>query len=108
MERTIDLFGDIHWQNADEYPEGTRKRVLYSGKDAKTYLMEFPSGFYMAPHSHLSTEQHFILEGSYTSDGRRYFRGTYRFFSAHENHGPFTSEQGALVLIIRTPYDAEQ
>ncbi len=54
----------------------------------------------MNAHSHITAEQHFVVEGSYSSDGENYPVGSYQIFSAHDEHGPFISENGALILII--------
>jgi anti-sigma factor ChrR (cupin superfamily) len=59
----------------------------------------------MESHSHLTTEQHFVLRGSYTSEGKTYPEGSYQIFYAHEEHGPFHSENGAMVLVIWDPYN---
>ncbi|MBN2213582.1 MAG: cupin domain-containing protein [Bacteroidales bacterium] len=108
MEVTINLFDDSNWINASEYPGGTRKKVLRDENGAKTLLLKFPEGFYMAPHSHITAEQHVILKGEYISDGKVYHEGTYQCFKAHENHGPFQSKQGALVLVFWDPYQANK
>ncbi len=59
----------------------------------------------MEPHSHITVEQHIVLSGSYTNGGLEYPTGSYQIFSAHENHGPFESKEGALVLVIWDPYE---
>ncbi len=104
MKAQINLFDDAGWEVAAEYPEGAMKKVLRDEGGAKTILLRLPENFYMAPHSHLTTEQHFIIEGTYTSDGKVYQKGTYQIFKAHENHGPFQSEKGALILVVWDPY----
>ena len=50
--------------------------------------------------SHLTTEQHFVLDGEYESEGKLYGSGSYRLIPAHVDHGPFVSKNGALVLVI--------
>lgn len=105
MKQVMNLFDDAHWENAKEYPDGTKQKVLRDDKIAKTVLLKLPKGFYMAPHSHVSTEQHFVLNGEYTSNGKVYPAGSYQIFFAHEDHGPFKSEKGALVLVIWDPFE---
>ncbi|HER07621.1 MAG TPA: hypothetical protein ENO20_01820 [Bacteroides sp.] len=100
MEKLTNLFDKSNWQVAREYPAGTMKKVLYDENGIKTILLSLPKNFYMAPHSHIFTEQHIILTGEYISDGKVYPEGTYRNFKAHENHGPFESRDGAMVLVI--------
>ncbi|HUX55392.1 MAG TPA: cupin domain-containing protein [Bacteroidales bacterium] len=103
MEEFINMYDDSNWLDAQEYPSGTKKKVLHDENGVKTVLFKFPEEFYMAPHSHIIKEQHFLLKGEYISEGRVYPEGTYRSFDAHENHGPFESKHGALVLVIWTP-----
>ncbi|MEN8122435.1 MAG: cupin domain-containing protein [Bacteroidota bacterium] len=100
MKDLMNLYDDLNWQNADEYFEGTKKKVLRDEDGAKTVLLKFPAGFYMAPHSHITTEQHFVLEGEYTSNEKVFSAGSYQIFSEGDEHGPFKSENGALVLVI--------
>ncbi len=107
METTINLFDDSGWQDAREYPAGTRKRILREEKGIKTVLLKLPKGFYMKLHAHITAEQHVILKGEYISEGKIYHEGTYQSFRAHENHGPFESKHGALLLVIWDPHESE-
>lgn len=100
MEKLINLYDESDWQEAPEYPAGTRKKVLHDENGFKTILLSLPVGFKMAPHSHIFREQHIIIRGSYISGGDLYQEGTYRSFEAHESHGPFESPDGAMVLVI--------
>jgi len=104
MVTSTNLFEDIKWQDATEYAAGTKKKVLRDQDGAKTILLKLPQGFYMAPHSHITAEQHILLKGEYISDGKLYSTGTYQKFEAHEEHGPFESKNGALVIVIWDPY----
>lgn len=81
-----------------------KKIVLRDELGAKTLLLKIPKGFHMDAHSHITSEQHVILEGDYTIDGILYTAGTYQSFKAHEDHGPFESKNGALVIVIWDPY----
>jgi anti-sigma factor ChrR (cupin superfamily) len=103
MEEIINLYEDKNWVSAPEYSGGSRKKVLHDENGVKTVLLELPEGFFMSSHAHISAEQHFVLKGEYTSEGKTYSEGTFRFFPAHENHGPFESRSGALVLVIWYP-----
>ena len=104
MENCINLYNDSTWQDASGYPSGTGKKVLYDEKGVKTVLLKLPEGFYMEAHSHIYAEQHIILKGEYISEGKIYKEGTYRRLNAHENHGPFESKKGALILVIWVPF----
>ncbi len=54
----------------------------------------------MAPHYHTVTEQNFVLDGEYISNGKVFAKGSYQIFSPHDDHGPFESKEGALILVI--------
>jgi len=101
----INLFDEKNWEETENYPKGTLKKTLRDENDAKTFLLKLPKGFKMEPHSHITTEQHFLLKGAYTSEGLTYNEGSYQIFQAHEDHGPFKSKNGALVLVIWDPYN---
>lgn len=103
MKVFTNLFDNSNWQDAPEYPAGTREKILRNEDNAKTVLLKLPKGFFMGTHSHVSTEQHLLLEGEFTSDGQLFKPGTYQVFAAHEKHGPFESENGALILVVWDP-----
>jgi len=105
MKILLNLFDELNWEKADNYPKGTLKKTLRDENGARTILLKLPKGFNMEPHTHLITEQHFVLKGAYTSEGLIYPEGSYQIFDAHEDHGPFKSEKGALVLVIWDPYN---
>jgi anti-sigma factor ChrR (cupin superfamily) len=104
MKEVINLFSNSDWVDATEYPKGTLKKVLYDENGVITFLLKLPEGFYMASHTHITAEQHFLLKGNYISEGKVFTEGTFQSFKAHEDHGPFESEQGALVLVMWHPY----
>ena len=103
MENMMNLYDDLNWEKYNNYFDGTLRKVLRDENGAKTFLLKLPVGFHMAPHSHLSAEQHFVLEGEYESRGKMYKKGTYQIFAKEEEHGSFNSEKGALVLVIWDP-----
>lgn len=104
MKEQINLYDDAHWQEASEYGSSAQKKTLRDENGAKTILLRLPENFHMAEHTHVTTEQHFILKGEYKSEGKVYREGAYQIFSSHENHGAFESETGALVLVVCDPY----
>lgn len=105
MKNLMNVFNETGWEQADNYPKGTLRKILRDENSAKTMLLKFPKGFNMDPHSHITAEQHFVLEGSYSSKGKDYPAGSYQLIAAHEDHGPFESENGALILVIWDPYN---
>ena len=104
MENFINLYDDLNWQDANNYADGTKQKILRDENSSKTILLKLPKGFYMAPHSHVTTEQHFVLKGEYISEGKIYGTGSYQIFKASEEHGPFKSKDGALILVIWDPF----
>ena len=103
MKDLLNLYDDKNWEKADEYFEGTLRKVLRDENGHRTVLLKLPAGFSMKPHSHLTAEQHFVLKGEYTSDGKLFPEGSYQLFDAGDVHGPFESKNGALVLIVWDP-----
>ncbi len=100
MKKLINLFEDSNWEVAKGYPKGTKRKVLRDEDSKKTILLKLPKGFKMSAHSHITAEQHLVLKGEYSSDGEIYPVGSYQIFSAHDEHGPFVSDNGALILVI--------
>ncbi len=96
MKNLLNLYDDLNWENADEYFKGTLRKVLRNENGARTVLLKLPAGFHMAPHSHITVEQHFVLEGEYESNGKKIPKGSYQIFAEGDEHGPFTSEHGEL------------
>jgi anti-sigma factor ChrR (cupin superfamily) len=77
--------------------------VLRQEDGRRTVLLKLPRGFSMSPHSHITAEQHFVLDGEYTSNGKLFPAGSYQIFSSGDEHGPFESENGALILVVWDP-----
>ena len=105
----IKKYDELNWENATGYSEGTKRKVLRDDKNkGQTILLKLPEGFYMAPHSHITAEQHFVIEGEYPSGGESYPAGSYQVFSPEEEHGSFESKKGALILIVWDPIQVAQ
>lgn len=91
----------LDWKDANSYPVGSKIKILREDDSgAKTILLKLPPNFYMEKHSHMTTEQHFILEGEYESGDELYRPGTYQLIPKHITHGPFKSKNGAVILVI--------
>jgi anti-sigma factor ChrR (cupin superfamily) len=104
MKTAHNLFDESAWVESDSYPEGTKLKTLRDESGGRTILLKLPEGFKMGPHSHVTAEQHFVLGGSYTSGDKEFPRGSYQLIHAHENHGPFESREGALILVVWDPF----
>ena len=103
MELIANLYKTPHWEDAVGYFDGTQISVLRDDENGRTILLKLPKGFYHEPHSHVTTEQHFVVDGEYESKGVVYGIGSYQILKAHEEHGPYSSKNGALVLVIWDP-----
>ena len=89
------------WEEAAGYPTGTMMKVLRQEGDQKTFLLKLPAGFAIEAHCHTSVaEQHLVLRGSYVAQGTAYSAGSYRCIPPGVTHGPFTSDEGAELLVI--------
>jgi len=88
------------WEDATSYPSGTERKVLREEGGIRVILLKLPPGFRMNEHTHIFGEQHFVLEGEYETAGKSFGPGTFQYIPAHTNHGPYTSEAGAVVLVI--------
>ena len=94
-------FKSMEWQDAgDAYPQNTKIKVLRDDDLGRTIVLKIPKGFRMEGHTHIKTEQHFILQGQYEINGQVYGEGTYQLIHPHTTHGPFTSQTGAEILVI--------
>jgi len=93
---------DIKWIPAEEYPAGTEKKVLSAGDSTspRTILLKLPPGWLMDSHSHRFTELHYILEGEYESQGKKYSSGTFRLIPGEVEHGPFSTKSGAIIMVV--------
>ena len=92
---------DLEWQEASEsYMRGTQVKILREDEGGKTILLKIPAGFRQESHSHLRTEQHYVLQGAYEMRGTLCPEGTYQLIHKNSTHGPITSEAGAQILVI--------
>ncbi|MGD8321478.1 MAG: cupin domain-containing protein [Gemmatimonadota bacterium] len=98
-EITLDT-NQMGWVETSSYPNGTLIKVLRDEGEVRSILLKLPPGFRMGAHSHTCYEQHLVLEGEYEAAGQVLSPGTYRCIPPHTDHGPFTSRDGATVLVI--------
>ena len=102
MKELMVNYQEMPWQDAAGYPPGTLMKVLRRDEKGQplTVVLKLGEGFEMESHSHIGNEQHFVLEGEYESDGRLYQPGSYRLIPRETTHGPFRSEEGAVLLVV--------
>lgn len=93
---------EIDWQPAEGYPPGTMQKPLYDGSVSgpRAILLKMDPGWTMETHAHVHTELHYVLEGRYESQGETFSAGSFRLIPKRTNHGPFTTPDGAVVLVI--------
>jgi len=101
MQEIYINYEEVEWKEANGYPRGTMIKILREDIEPKTFLLKLPKNFHLEAHSHTVTEQHLVLEGQYMSNEKIYSKGSYRFLPSRITHGPFTSENGAIILVIR-------
>jgi anti-sigma factor ChrR (cupin superfamily) len=75
-------------------------KTLREEGEARSILLRLPAGFRMGAHAHTCCEQHFVLRGEYEVGGVEHRAGTYQCIPAHQNHGPFSSGEGAEILVV--------
>jgi anti-sigma factor ChrR (cupin superfamily) len=102
MEQLSLNYQEMQWEEAPSYPPSTLMKVLRRDEKGQplTVILKVGEGFEMEGHSHMGTEQHFVLEGEYESEDRIYRVGSYRLIPERASHGPFKSEKGAVILIL--------
>jgi anti-sigma factor ChrR (cupin superfamily) len=102
MEEVAARTSDMAWETVDGYPPGLSRKVLRRSRDGEplTALLKLEPGFEMDAHAHVHLEHHYVIDGEYESQGRRYPAGSYRMIPGHANHGPFRSTTGAVIFVI--------
>ena len=92
---------EMEWQEAEQFPPGAYVKVLRDGEDSNawTLLLKLPSNWMMDTHTHMETEEHYVLEGEYEMNGRSYPAGSYHLIPQGTPHGPLFSISGAIVLV---------
>ena len=55
MRNLINIFDDLGWEKAKDYPEDTFMKTLRDDKDGRTIVLKIPKGFKMAvSYTHLT------------------------------------------------------
>ena len=92
---------DLEWEPAAGYSAGAEEKVLSGGGGVapRTILLRVPPGWSMESHSHRSTELHYVLKGEYESEGETHRSGTFRVIPKEVKHGPFTTKEGAVIMV---------
>jgi quercetin dioxygenase-like cupin family protein len=97
------LFDNVGWIDAQNYPEGTRMKIVHEEGEVKTFILKVPKGSVMKKHSHSHFEQHFLLEGEYVVDGKLCKKGTCQYYKPNESHGPYDVKNTSFILVVFYP-----
>jgi anti-sigma factor ChrR (cupin superfamily) len=102
MEPRTVYIPEIEWRELTEFPgKGQIKMLRDEGPSkAKSMLIRLHAGGEITPHAHVTTVQHYILEGEYESEGQIYGAGTYRLLPGHANVSPISTANGVTMLMI--------
>jgi anti-sigma factor ChrR (cupin superfamily) len=105
METQTVYTPDMAWEANARFPGGADAKVLRQEgeRKAKTLLIRLSPGRRMTSHSHIGTVQHYILQGEYEAEGKRYDVGTYRLFHPHTDVPEISTRRGATILMIYDP-----
>ena len=107
MEAHTVYLPEMEWRELTAFPgKGQIKMLRDEGPNrAKSMLIRLHAGGVITPHAHITTVQHYILEGEYESEGQIYGAGSYRLLLGHANVASISTENGCTLLMI---YDAGQ
>lgn len=95
------------WETPSGYPPGIQEKILSGRLDAaqrrgsRTRLLRFaPGAFTTEPFIHEYWEEVFQLSGTLTVGGQTFGPMTYACRPPQVYHGPFSSQEGCLLLEI--------
>lgn len=102
---TLDLASG--WEVPPGYPKGVEQKILAGRLDEKgmkgsrTRLLRFkPGAFTTEPFEHDYWEEVFQVSGKLTVGGKTFPPLTYACRPPHVPHGPFSSQEGCLLLEV--------
>lgn len=100
---TLDL--SAGWETPAGYPHGVEQKILAGSLDEKnkkgsrTRLLRFePGAFTTKPFEHDYWEEVFLVSGTLTVKQATFKPYTYACRPPHTPHGPFSSEEGCLLV----------
>ncbi len=84
----------------------TSKLLFYDQEsDCATFLLRMQPGSVLLPHCHSRNEQCLVLEGDVRFQATVLRAGDYECARKGSNHGPITTDQGCLLLLVASPHD---
>jgi quercetin dioxygenase-like cupin family protein len=101
MEMILAHADDLQWVDGP-YPRSTMK-IFPSAPGSGTYtiLLRVPAGAVLERHLEPLNEVFYVLSGTALIDGKSYGEGTYLFTPEGTEHGPFTTNEGCLILVTK-------
>lgn len=92
---------DLEWVDGP-YPK-VRMKVFPPDAESGMYtiLLDLPPGAVLERHDEPLNEVSYILNGTVSIEGKEYGEGTYSFTPAGTTHGPFESENGCQILVVK-------
>ena len=105
MDESIHHTEEMSWRKLREFPGTAEVKVLREEAEggAKAMLVRLAAGGQIAPHAHVATVQHYVLEGECESQGKTLAAGTYRCLPGHADVAPISTKSGATILMIYDP-----
>ncbi|MBU1636998.1 cupin domain-containing protein [bacterium] len=93
---------DLEWKENHQYAAGANAKELLTDEKLglSAIMLQLEPGWHMSEHAHIHTEIHYVIRGEYKSQGKTYGKGTFRVIPKETNHGPFSSEKGATILVL--------
>jgi anti-sigma factor ChrR (cupin superfamily) len=96
-------FDELDWQDDTlmTLPKGVKSKIL-SVDEEKNYIDQihkFPPGYVEPRHTHNSSHNIVILEGTMVIDGKTLKRGGYVYAEPNIPHGPYVYPDGCTVFI---------
>jgi hypothetical protein len=95
------------WEVPIGYPEGVEQKILNgsldedAGTGSRTRLLRFqPGAFTTEPFEHNFWEEVFLVSGTLTVNNETFSPFTYACRPPHIPHGPFSSQDGCMLLEI--------
>lgn len=105
METKTVYVPEMNWEASTDFPGDAEVITLRAepARKARTVLVRLHRGGRAAPHCHIATVQHYVLEGEYESEGKIYGAGTYRLLPGDADVAEMTTQNGVTILMIYDP-----
>ncbi len=101
MKRIFASARELEWVDGP-YPQ-VKMKVFPSEIESGTYtiLLDVPAGATLERHDEPLNEVFYVLSGTVSIEGKTCGEGTYYFTPAGMSHGPFETQEGCLLLVVK-------